>query len=515
MDKKKKIYVFIAILLCAGIATWPLILVFRKINAPKDDCKDSPDEGEEGYEEPHFRPMPLSDSQAKLFDDYYKNLTESVEIEAFIDGKSWPALISTSRLLLFHRLQSPVTEFVRIATYKYWIYAEYTSEFEFIEINEDIRKSIQPDLDKAKLTKDHIFLCRECNQEVYDENLPTDSVTDCLKNSAIGTPEGKEVEYICADNVFDGGKVVIHIEKKVKCDLLKWKRTAKRTSFSPLILTAYLADEYSEEIGIPWCENNPNRLLGVYYYLNKLHLGRKFGMNDKELYDECYGLCRVSYLQCKADCETASCDSGCVLEFGECTALCPCGEYCQSGCTECANEICLGECRRAESENQEYMSCRENALENQAQCVRNCPPDSYCFGECNILFSNEINECPCVEFQRKIDGHTLTGVKNGVLMMVGGFDNEERQYSREIWRLKNEIWRMVGSLNEFCYFGSALNIDGFIFIISGYKSASNGVYPVERITTTSDEIIDVQVIGEHDFFAKTPVIFQALPDFCV
>ena len=67
-------------------------------DAPKDDCKDSPDEGEEGYEEPHFRPMPLSHSQAKLFDDYHKNLTESVEIKAFIDGKSWPALISTSRL---------------------------------------------------------------------------------------------------------------------------------------------------------------------------------------------------------------------------------------------------------------------------------------------------------------------------------------------------------------------------------------------------------------------------------
>ena len=33
-------------------------------------------------------------------------------------------------------------------------------------------------------------------------------------------------------------------------------------------------------------------------------------------------------------------------------------------------------------------------------------------------------------------------------MMAGGFDNEERQYSREIWRLKNEIWIMAGSLNE-------------------------------------------------------------------
>ena len=119
-------------------------------------------------------------------------------------------------------MQSPVSEFVRIATYKYWIYAEYTPEFEFIEINEDIRKSIQPDLDKAKLTKDHILLCRNCNQDLFAKNLPT----DCLKNSAAGTPEGREVEYICADNVFDGGKVVIHIEKKVKCDLLKVYRLA-------------------------------------------------------------------------------------------------------------------------------------------------------------------------------------------------------------------------------------------------------------------------------------------------
>ena len=51
----------------------------------------------------------------------------------------------------------------------------------------------------------------------------------------------------------------------------------------------------------------------------------------------------------------------------ECGASCPCGENCPDGCAGCDNEICGDECENAETENLDFINCREAALENQVR----------------------------------------------------------------------------------------------------------------------------------------------------
>ena len=99
--------------------------------------------------------------------------------------------------------------------------------------------------------------------------------------------------------------------------------------------------------------------------------------------------------------------------------------------------------------------------------------------------------------------------------MAGGYDQNEREYTRSIWLLKEDVWRLTGFLEEYCYRGTSLKIGDFIYAISGGVRDSNGLYPVERIKVVNDEVVNTEIIGGHDFLSWHPVIFETTADFCV
>ncbi|CAG5108707.1 Oidioi.mRNA.OKI2018_I69.chr1.g3918.t1.cds [Oikopleura dioica] len=123
---------------------------------------------------------------------------------------------------------------------------------------------------------------------------------------------------------------------------------------------------------------------------------------DEELYDECYTICRLNYLQCRSECSDHLCENACLAEFSECSSSCPCGEKCPNGCDSCENPICLENCEAAETDNENYIECREDALEFHTNCIRLCPPDRDCFDECNKELVMTLNTCPCVEQNKEL-----------------------------------------------------------------------------------------------------------------
>ena len=116
---------------------------------------------------------------------------------------------------------SPIPEFIRQSRYKYWIYAEYTSDYQVTDINKDIRRKIENELEAAKERKDFVYVCRDCKQFANareNESLPT----DCLNNHVTDdVAKFSEYEFICEDRVFEDDKILIQVNKTINCKLLK------------------------------------------------------------------------------------------------------------------------------------------------------------------------------------------------------------------------------------------------------------------------------------------------------
>ena len=55
-------------------------------------------------------------------------------------------------------------------------------------------------------------------------------------------------------------------------------------------------------------------------------------------------------------------------------------------------------------------------------------------------------------------GHTLTGLDSGAMLMAGGYRQSFfRDWSKDIWLFKEDVWSLIGSLIEvrrdyFCKF---------------------------------------------------------------
>ncbi|CAG5082865.1 Oidioi.mRNA.OKI2018_I69.PAR.g10223.t2.cds [Oikopleura dioica] len=297
------------------IKFWPTKEQVREPEPEEDSNFTNPNS-----KNPGFKPIfSFTENQEKLYDNFYANLNSSAEINAYVDGTRWPAVMSSTRLTyeeakgfcayrnssLLRRttsMISPIPEFIRQSRYKYWIYAEYTSDYQIIDMNKDIRRKIENELEAAKERKDFVYVCRDCKQ-FANESLPR----DCLNNHVDDdVAKFSTFEFICETQVFEDEKILIQINKTINCKLLKlnssfldeyglwktdkidqlegkkWKLTSKKTSMKELILSGYLTadmpkDDLSEEIGIPWCPNNPNRLQGAYFYNGNVHTGRVHG----------------------------------------------------------------------------------------------------------------------------------------------------------------------------------------------------------------------------------------------
>ena len=98
--------------------------------------------------------------------------------------------------------------------------------------------------------------------------------------------------------------------------------------------------------------------------------------SDPEIHDQCVTECRLSYLECRANCDSQLCDSACLTEFAgtlskyskykilsECESTCPCGLDCPAGCQDCIEHpLCQDECEDAQLNNEEYQNCLNEAV---------------------------------------------------------------------------------------------------------------------------------------------------------
>ena len=51
-------------------------------------------------------------------------------------------------------------------------------------------------------------------------------------------------------------------------------------------------------------------------------------------------------------------------------------------------------------------------------------------------------------FFRKISGHSLVGLDNGAMMLLGGYDLESSSVRAGIWKLKEEKWSRIGEFSK-------------------------------------------------------------------
>ncbi|CBY06999.1 unnamed protein product [Oikopleura dioica] len=104
---------------------------------------------------------------------------------------------------------------------------------------------------------------------------------------------------------------------------------------------------------------------------------------------------------------------------------------------------------------------------------------------------------------------------NGDLLTIGGQFGE--LFLTEIWRLSNDVWTLVGNLQNPVYMGSSIFIDKQIYVFAGPEfDSSIRMRSIQRIDISDDEKIDnVIVIGEQNGDFYYPVLYHAEKDYCV
>jgi len=90
--------------------------------------------------------------------------------------------------------------------------------------------------------------------------------------------------------------------------------------------------------------------------------------------------------------------------------------------------------------------------------------------------------------------HSLVGLENGNMLLIGGFP------THSIWEL-NEKWTEIGNLKSAIRTGSAIRIGKSIFVYPGTE------YDVQRIDLTSEENIEsIEIIGTHSENYYNPIL---------
>ena len=131
-----------------------------------------------------------------------------------------------------------------------------------------------------------------------------------------------------------------------------------------------------------------------------------------------------------------------------------------------------------------------------------------------------------VSFRKPEACHNLIGLRNGGMILVGGYS-----YTPRIWQLKDETWTKLGELEmvsfegtilavNICLFqehglGSAIYINNYIFVYPGGPANDSG-HAVQRIDLTDEEeFISSEIIGTHSGWYKHPILYVAPEDYCV
>ncbi|CAG5114245.1 Oidioi.mRNA.OKI2018_I69.chr2.g8307.t1.cds [Oikopleura dioica] len=172
---------------------------------------------------------------------------------------------------------------------------------------------------------------------------------------------------------------------------------------------------------------------------------------DIDIFDECFLICRVDYLQCRAECNSALCETDCSTKFGG-----------------CENSICsIDECEEAEIENDDFIQCREEALAAQASCIRSCPPEQDCFEICNQKFLENLNICPCVQEKTTTTAITTTVSTSAKRLLVMGRELSQA-FSISFDGTEKTAAIITAPDNNFIDGGPFALVKGNLYIFGGY-----------------------------------------------
>ncbi|CAG5103666.1 Oidioi.mRNA.OKI2018_I69.chr1.g878.t1.cds [Oikopleura dioica] len=114
---------------------------------------------------------------------------------------------------------------------------------------------------------------------------------------------------------------------------------------------------------------------------------------DADLGEICDGHCFSTFLSCKDDCESGSCERECLFDYTDCYSNCPCYQNCENGCVECMNPICS--CVSPEKDNAFYQHCIDESQKNFGKCVKACVAQEICYDACYSDFIVSSRKCPC------------------------------------------------------------------------------------------------------------------------
>ncbi|CBY12590.1 unnamed protein product [Oikopleura dioica] len=112
---------------------------------------------------------------------------------------------------------------------------------------------------------------------------------------------------------------------------------------------------------------------------------------------------------------------------------------------------------------------------------------------------------------KRISMHSLVALENQSMLHIGGVDWGNDAVQSGIWQLKDENWNQIGELLQADYSGSAIYIGRSVYYF-GYE------YPnaIERLDLTeeTEELQNVEQIGNQPRNFYYPVLFQTVPNFC-
>jgi len=113
------------------------------------------------------------------------------------------------------------------------------------------------------------------------------------------------------------------------------------------------------------------------------------------------------------------------------------------------------------------------------------------------------------DFPFRISEHSLVGLDNGAMLLLGGRDWGSESFQTWIWELKEDQWIRIGELSKPAYAGSAIYVSRSVYYFDYENSA------IHRLDLDDNEEFEaVQEIGSQPGRYAWPVLFQADSDYC-
>jgi len=109
----------------------------------------------------------------------------------------------------------------------------------------------------------------------------------------------------------------------------------------------------------------------------------------------------------------------------------------------------------------------------------------------------------------KISDHSLIGLDNGAMLLLGGMDWGSQSVQTGIWELKDDQWSRIGELNSPATSGSVIYVSRSVYMFEYQNSA------IHRIDLDENEELEaVEQIGSQPAGYSFPVLLQTTNDFC-